>query len=76
MIRSSVEPHTIASDTAQKANWNSHFASIVASERPITGIDSAGLPENWRKNPFEPRIELEMPSTSALPNANAKPTAQ
>ena len=34
MIRSSVVPQTMASETAQNANWNSHLASIVASERP------------------------------------------
>ncbi len=76
MIRSSVEPQTIASDTAQKANWNRNFASIVALETPITGIASTGFPVNCRKNPFDPMIEPEMPSTSALPKANAKPTAQ
>jgi hypothetical protein len=71
-----VEPQTIASDTAQNANWNRNFDSGIASEKPMTGNASAPLPENCRKNPFEPTIELEMPSTSALPNANAKPTAQ
>ena len=76
MIRSSVEPHTMASDTAQNANWNSHFDSTVASDTPITGNASAPLPVNCRKNPLLPMIELEMPSTSALPKANAKPTAQ
>ena len=75
-MRSSVEPQTIARDTAQNANWNSHLASTVASETPITGNASAPFPENWRKKPLLPRMELEMPNTSALPNANAKPTAQ
>ena len=31
-MRSSVEPHTIASETAQNANWNSNLASTVASD--------------------------------------------
>jgi hypothetical protein len=75
-MRSSVEPQTIASDTAQNANWNSHLASTVASETPITGKASGPFPENWRKKPLLPRIELDTPSTSALPKANAKPTAQ
>ena len=66
----------MASDTAQNANWNSHFASGTASDRPITGNASAALPENCRKNPLLPISELEMPSTSWLPKANAKPTAQ
>ena len=75
-MRSSVEPQTMASDTAQKANWNSHLASTVASENPMTGKASAPLPENCRKKPFEPMIASEIPSTSALPKAKAKPTAQ
>ena len=33
-MRSSVVPQTIASETAQNANWKSHLASIVASDRP------------------------------------------
>ena len=75
MIRSSVVPQTIASETAQNANWNRNFESTVASDRPITGNASDPLPEYCRKNPFEPMIELDI-RTSALPNANAKPTAQ
>ena len=75
-MRSSVVPQTIASETAQKANWKMNFESTVASERPITGKASDGFPLYWRKNPFDPMIELEIPSASALPNANANPTAQ
>src|ERR1700716_2810130 len=37
LIRSSVVPHTIANETAQKTNWKNHFDSIVALERSITG---------------------------------------
>ena len=75
-MRSSVVPQTIARDTAQNANWKIHFDSTVASDSPITGKASEPLPVNCRKNPFDPMIELEIPSTSALPKANAKPTAQ
>ena len=75
-MRSRVEPQTMASETAQNANWNRNFESTVASDRPITGNASDPLPEYCSRNPFEPMIELETPSTSALPNANAKPTAQ
>jgi hypothetical protein len=76
LIRSRVEPQTIASETAQNANWNSHFASTVASETPMTGNADAPFPENWRKKPLLPRSELDTPSTSALPKASANPTAQ
>ena len=44
--------------------------------RPSPGTPWLRSPENCRKNPLLPTIELEMPSTSALPKANAKPTAQ
>jgi hypothetical protein len=71
-----VEPQTIARETAQNENWNRNLASGVALESPITGKASAGFPENCRKKPFEPISASEMPSTSALPNAKAKPTAQ
>ena len=76
MIRSRVEPQTIASDTAQNANWKRNFDSTVASDTPMTGNASWPLPENCRKKPLLPSNALEMPSTSALPKANAKPTAQ
>ena len=44
LIRSSVEPHTIARQTAQNANWNSHLDSISASERPMIPNASCGSP--------------------------------
>ena len=43
-MRSSVVPQTIASETAQNANWNSHFASIEASEKPMIGNAVCGSP--------------------------------
>jgi hypothetical protein len=44
LIRSSVVPHTIASDTAQNTNWKNHFDSIVASDRPMTAKVVWGSP--------------------------------
>ena len=44
LIRSSVVPHTIASETAQKTNWKKNFASMVASERPMIGNALSGSP--------------------------------
>jgi hypothetical protein len=75
LIRSSVDPHTIANDTAQKANWNSHLDSIVASERPRPLGKNAccGSPNPWRKNPVVP---IRSPSLEPVPKAKAKPTAQ
>ena len=43
-MRSSVVPHTIASETAQKTNWKNHFDSTVASDRPMTGNAVCGSP--------------------------------
>ena len=68
MIRSSVVPQTIASDTAQNANWNSHFDSMVASERPITPNAFCGSPKPCSRKP-------SVPMNEPLPNANPKPTA-
>ena len=70
-MRSSVVPHTMASETAQKTNWKNHFASTVASERPITGKAVCGSPKSRRKKPWVP-----MMCPSGPPNANANPTAQ
>jgi hypothetical protein len=44
LIRSSVVPHTIASETAQNTNWKNHFDSIVAFDRPMTANVSCGSP--------------------------------
>ena len=71
-MRSSVVPHTIASETAQKTNWKNHFASIVALEMPITGnawSASPPWPKSRRKNP--PSWPMKLPT--GPPKANAKP---
>src|SRR5512132_3392380 len=70
-MRSSVVPHTMASETAQKTNWKNHFDSMVASERPMIGKAFCGSPKSRRKNPVSP-----MTWPVAPPKANAKPTAQ
>ena len=45
LIRSSVEPQTIAeARRAQNANWKSHFDSIRASERPMIPNACCGSP--------------------------------
>jgi hypothetical protein len=74
LIRSSVVPHTIASDTAQNANWNSHLDWIVASERPRPLGKNAccGSPKPCRNQPVVPN---RSPSLDPVPNASAKPTA-
>ena len=43
-MRSSVEPQTIARQTAQNANWKSHLDSIMASDRPMIPKASCGSP--------------------------------
>src|SRR5829696_5682458 len=69
-MRSSVVPHTIARETAQKTNWKNHFDSTVASEKPITVNASAGSPKPCRNQPVLPH------KSPVPPNASAKPTAQ
>jgi hypothetical protein len=44
LIRSSVEPQTIASVTAQNANWKSHLDSIRASDSPMIPNAFCGSP--------------------------------
>src|SRR3954447_10732639 len=68
-MRSSVVPHTMASETAQKTNWKNHFDSTVASEKPMIGKAVDGSPKSFRKNPSWPMIFPD-------PKAKAKPTAQ
>ena len=68
MTRSSVVPQTIASETAQKANWKKNFDSMVASESPITGNASCGSPKSCRKKP-------SLPAMVPTPKARANPQA-
>jgi hypothetical protein len=67
--RSSVDPHTIASDTAQNANWK----IMNAADAPVNGPPISGAPDmslsNCTKKPESPRNQ------PAPPNANAKPQA-
>src|SRR5215212_11355913 len=67
-MRSSVVPHTIASETAQKTNWKKNFDSTVASESPMTGNAFAGSPKSCRRKPW-------CPATLPAPKASANPTA-
>jgi hypothetical protein len=73
LIRSSVVPQTIASETAQNTNWkNSSAAGLIEaiSSNGICDTASVGSPLTLRKNPFVPAISPEPP------NASANPTAQ
>ena len=64
MIRSSVVPQTIASETAQKTNWKKNFgAGSGAAEN-----DSAG---KLRCRPQEEAVECR--ALAAVPKASAKP---
>ncbi len=66
-------PQTIASETAQKANWkNRNAAGEIAytSRNGIWAAASAGVEPMSRKKPESPD------SSPAPPNASAKPTAQ
>ena len=70
LIRSSVVPQTIASETAQKTNWKNHFDSIVASESA-----------HHRERLLRVAVVAQEEAVGAddrrpAPNAKAKPTAQ
>src|SRR3954451_23756231 len=67
-MRSSVVPQTIASETAQKTNWNRNLAGTTASENDIAGNRLLSVvPRNV------PCVPANQPDP---PNASAKPTAQ
>src|SRR3977135_1917284 len=81
LIRSSVVPHTIARETAQKTNWKNHFDSIVALERSITGkcgwyvvtpLATARYGPRWLKK-APPSCPMKLPAGPL--KANMKPTA-
>ena len=64
LIRSSVVPHTIASETAQNMNWKNMNAAVS----PTISSPARLLPV-LKKKPLSPS------SQPAPPNANAKPHA-
>src|SRR5436305_13052698 len=81
LIRSSVVPHTIARETAQKTNWKNHFDSIVALDRSMIGnvgwnvVTPPLCPRYgpmWVKN-APPSWPMKLPSGPL--NANMKPIA-
>src|SRR3954447_18287498 len=79
LIRSSVVPHTIANDTAQKTDWKNHFDSIVALERSITGKLGWNTVEPPAVSELTPRLVKKNPPSwptmppSGPPKANANP---
>ncbi len=73
LIRSSVAPQTIASETAQNTNWKNmnaagliEYVSTNGMLLPASSIEEPTL----RKNPWSPAI------SPSPPKASAKPTAQ
>jgi hypothetical protein len=66
-MRSSVEPHTIARETAQKTNWKNHLDGRVASDALMAG-KCAGL-RSCRNAPCVPHSAPEPPNASANPIA-------
>ena len=71
-VRSSIVPHTIASDTAQNTNSKNHLAAAGAVLAAIAGrsIEEPGL--NVGKKPLPPMKAKAPPA----PNARPKPTPQ
>ncbi len=73
MIRSSVVPQTIASETAQNTNWKNSSAAGFTPVAPTSGmmlpVEAASVLTS-RKKPCVPAI------APAPPKARANPTAQ
>ena len=74
LVRSSMVPHTIARETAQKTNWNMNFAEAGAVLPAIAGRLSEEPGLKVGKKPVPPMIGKSQ--LAAAPNASAKPTAQ
>src|SRR6266516_730174 len=72
LVRSSIVPHTIASDTAQKTNSKNHLAAAGAVLAAMAGRLSCDPGLKVGKKPLPP-ITAKMPPA---PNANPNPTAQ
>ena len=68
LVRSSIVPHTIARDTAQKTNSKNHLAAAGAVLAAIAGrfIDEPGL--NVGKKPLPPMKANAPPAPKATPN--------
>src|SRR5438046_9295373 len=71
-VRSIIVPHTMARDTAQKANSKNHFAAAGAALNPIDGRSIVDPGLHVGKNPLPP-MTAKMPPA---PKAHPKPTAQ
>src|SRR5256714_4272618 len=68
LVRSSIVPHTIASDTAQKTNSKNHLPAAGTVLAAIAGrsIDEPGL--NVGKKPLPPMKAKAPPAPNARPN--------
>src|SRR5919202_1153353 len=70
LMRSSVVPHTIASDTAQNTNWKKRSAAGLMSYVPRNGMSLAADAASWPTFRNQPCVPAMAP---APPKANAKP---
>ena len=64
-IRSSVVPHTIASETAANMNWKMKKEAVS----PLAAAPSSSRP-NWKRNPVSPASQPPPPKAIANPNAH------
>src|SRR5215211_3966011 len=70
LIRSRVEPQTIARDTAQKTNWKKKNAAPLPVSGPSTSDPFEIVSPNWRKKPESPAIFAPPPNAMANPQAH------
>jgi len=71
-VRSSIVPHTIARETAQKTNSKNHLAEAGTVLNEIAGRSKVEPGLNVGKNPLPPMKANRPPA----PKAKPKPTAQ
>ena len=74
LVRSSIVPQTIASDTAQKTNSKNHFAAPGTVDAAIAGVSMFEPGRKRGKKPVPPMNGKRCPE--AAPKAKANPAIQ
>src|SRR5215213_2557181 len=70
LMRSSVVPHTIARETAQKTNWKKKNAALFPSAVPSIRLPAEIVEPYWKKNPESPNSHDAPPKAKANPHAH------
>src|SRR5829696_5763870 len=76
LVRSSMVPHTMANETAQKATWNRNLAESGTCVHESPAYTSLTCPDGTARNqPSVPTSALPVPKASANPKAQKRSAA-